>query len=359
MMYGKGDIYGASSLSRYRLKTIKFSFRSASTNSNETDHYNVLGVNQRASQKEIKSRYRALSKKYHPDLNSSLSEQDKTDHNEKFIKINHSYEILGDVEKRKNYDAKLASSGNDFQYASHVANKRKEFHKKYYGSSDSNKYKPSGLNSTRNRVHFDGRQYADYRSIFNGEHRDHSVNDVPHFDYAKHLRKNILLDKRYSQSHGYKGSDIKTHEVYVNSFPRHAFHKDIHKYNLDNNENTYSTRTEAAVYGSMKNSNSNDGTFQSYATNGSKTHIGNSTSTNVIAAAAAIFTVLGAGMWWDKRYATGDEKLTSTRANSTRHGNEQQRIDTSAGSEGKDQKMKRYSYSEGSHKLPFSDMIRK
>lgn len=61
--------------------------------------YHVLGVSKEASESEIKSAYRKLARKYHPDLNKD----DKTAA-EKFKEISCAYDVLGDKEKRKKYD---------------------------------------------------------------------------------------------------------------------------------------------------------------------------------------------------------------------------------------------------------------
>ncbi len=61
--------------------------------------YDVLGVSKGASAMEIKSQYRKLARKYHPDLNK----EDKTAA-EKFKEISAAYDILGDKDKRQKYD---------------------------------------------------------------------------------------------------------------------------------------------------------------------------------------------------------------------------------------------------------------
>lgn len=68
------------------------------------DYYKTLGVGKGASADEIKSAYRKLAKKYHPDMFSTASESEKKAAEEKFKEVNHAYEVLGDEEKRKVYD---------------------------------------------------------------------------------------------------------------------------------------------------------------------------------------------------------------------------------------------------------------
>lgn len=68
------------------------------------DLYETLGVNKNASEEEIKSAYRKMALKYHPDRYASASEQEKKAAEEKFKEINHAYEVLSDKNKRANYD---------------------------------------------------------------------------------------------------------------------------------------------------------------------------------------------------------------------------------------------------------------
>ncbi len=74
------------------------------------DYYEILGVKRDETQANIKSAYRKLARKYHPDVNKEKGAA------EKFKDINEAYEVLGDPQKRARYD-QLGSSwqqGADF-----------------------------------------------------------------------------------------------------------------------------------------------------------------------------------------------------------------------------------------------------
>jgi len=63
------------------------------------DYYKILGVTKTTTEKEIKTAYRKLARKYHPDVNP-----DNKDAEMKFKEINEANEVLSDPENRKKYD---------------------------------------------------------------------------------------------------------------------------------------------------------------------------------------------------------------------------------------------------------------
>lgn len=75
------------------------------------DYYELLGVGRGATEKEIKSAYRKLARKWHPDLHPAA---EKEEAEEKFKKINEAYEVLKDPDKRARYD-QLGSQWKDGQ----------------------------------------------------------------------------------------------------------------------------------------------------------------------------------------------------------------------------------------------------
>src|SRR5256885_2942646 len=75
------------------------------------DYYRILGVERNAGDKAIKSAYRKLAHKYHPDVAKTK------DAGERFKELNEAYEVLSDPEKRRRYD----SLGPDWQRAAQTA----------------------------------------------------------------------------------------------------------------------------------------------------------------------------------------------------------------------------------------------
>jgi curved DNA-binding protein len=75
------------------------------------DYYQTLGVAKNASEKEIKQAYRKLARKHHPDVNPGDKSAEA-----KFKEINEAYEVLGDADKRKKYEA-LGANWRQYEQA--------------------------------------------------------------------------------------------------------------------------------------------------------------------------------------------------------------------------------------------------
>ncbi len=65
---------------------------------NKKDYYEILGISKTASSDEIKSAYRKLAKKYHPDISKEANAE------EKFKEVQEAYSVLSDENKRRQYD---------------------------------------------------------------------------------------------------------------------------------------------------------------------------------------------------------------------------------------------------------------
>jgi molecular chaperone DnaJ len=76
------------------------------------DYYSTLWVNKSATDAEIKKAYKKQAMQYHPDRNKGDKKAEA-----KFKEINEAYQILGDKEKKKNYDQFGSAEGNPFGWA--------------------------------------------------------------------------------------------------------------------------------------------------------------------------------------------------------------------------------------------------
>ena len=86
---------------------------------NFKDYYAILGVPKNAAEKDIKSAYRKLARKWHPDANPKNPKEAE----EKFKEISEAYEVLGDPEKRKKYDV----LGPNWQQAAQQAEQQRRY----------------------------------------------------------------------------------------------------------------------------------------------------------------------------------------------------------------------------------------
>jgi DnaJ-class molecular chaperone len=86
---------------------------------NFKDYYAILGVPKNAAEKDVKSAYRKLARKWHPDANPKNPKEAE----EKFKEISEAYEVLGDPEKRKKYDV----LGPNWQQAAQQAEQQRRY----------------------------------------------------------------------------------------------------------------------------------------------------------------------------------------------------------------------------------------
>ncbi len=76
----------------------------------DSDYYKTLGVSREASDDEIRKAYKKLARKYHPDVKPGDETATK-----KFKQIQEAYAVLGDAEKREQYDRYGAAFQNGSQ----------------------------------------------------------------------------------------------------------------------------------------------------------------------------------------------------------------------------------------------------
>src|SRR5690349_24247099 len=108
------------------------------------DYYKTLGVDRSADDKAIKTAYRKLARKYHPDVNKGAAER--------FKEISEAYTVLSDPEKRKRYD----TLGPDWE-----------------------RYAQAGAGATaRGRSPFEGRPFGDRDVRFSGGRSEEHTSEL-------------------------------------------------------------------------------------------------------------------------------------------------------------------------------------
>ena len=115
------------------------------------DYYEVLGVNKTATDKEIRSAYRRLARKHHPDVNPG----DKSSET-KFKEINAAHDVLADPEKRRKYDL----YGENWEHADEIERMQRERSRSGGGAGSTFRY-------TTNGAEFGGQDF-DIGDIFGG-----------------------------------------------------------------------------------------------------------------------------------------------------------------------------------------------
>ncbi|HEX5368201.1 MAG TPA: DnaJ C-terminal domain-containing protein [Dehalococcoidia bacterium] len=116
------------------------------------DYYEVLGVNKTATDKEIRSAYRRLARKHHPDVNPG----DKSSET-KFKEINAAHDVLSDPEKRRKYDL----YGENWEHADEIERMQRQRSRTGGGGGGST------FRYTTNGTDFSGQDF-DIGDIFGG-----------------------------------------------------------------------------------------------------------------------------------------------------------------------------------------------
>ncbi|WKV11914.1 DnaJ C-terminal domain-containing protein [Marivirga harenae] len=136
------------------------------------DYYKTLGLTKSATEKEIKSAYRKLARKYHPDLNPDSKEAEK-----KFKEVNEANEVLSNAENRKKYD----KYGKDWKHG-----EEQERAQRQYSNRSQQQSRSQGFN---------GGDYSDFfESMFGGDSSSSGFGSTPKFkghDFNSELHLNL------------------------------------------------------------------------------------------------------------------------------------------------------------------------
>ncbi|CAH6718250.1 hypothetical protein CLIB1444_01S02498 [[Candida] jaroonii] len=159
--------------------------------------YEILELPRSCTIDDVKKQFKVLSKKYHPDLNNHLPEDEKQDNADKFIRIVNAYEILKDKKKRQEYDMTLNPGLGSSPYSRGPETFNYSYNnsqKEYYGEA---RYQNSSrLNRTRHKVR-NFNEFGDNDTTFSGRHVNYGDrNNVPHFNYEEHLSKHLKFEQR-------------------------------------------------------------------------------------------------------------------------------------------------------------------
>jgi len=142
------------------------------------DYYKLLGIEKNATPKDIKSAYRKLARKHHPDLNPNDKNAKKN-----FQQINEANEVLSDAVKRKKYD----QYGKDWQHS-------EQFEKQ---NQNQNQYqqRPSGSRGSGFSEAQSGGDFSDFfESMFGGSGRSSRSRQVKYRgeDFNAELQLDLL-----------------------------------------------------------------------------------------------------------------------------------------------------------------------
>ena len=170
----------------------------------EKNYYEILEVDKNASPEIIEKSYKTLVKKYHPDLQENNL---KNIYEEKIKKINEAYDILSDLEKRKNYDLNLKNTEISPEEFNNLINENNNLKKEI-------NYLKNNINSIQNNYHMNTNSND---NIYNQEH----MNENSHDNYynQEHMNKNSH-DNYYNHEHMNKNSYVNNTNYSNNNYKK-------------------------------------------------------------------------------------------------------------------------------------------
>ncbi len=144
------------------------------------DYYKILEINENSTEQEIKSAYRKLARKWHPDIAGNTEDAVK-----KFKEINEAYEVLSDKNKKAEYDTV----------------------NRYYNYSSKRTEKQNTENTTR----------PDFKNTHNEAKNEKERNNHFNFNWEDFLSKYKEYTKKYNDINNKTKSESKSEAKYGNS----------------------------------------------------------------------------------------------------------------------------------------------
>lgn len=152
------------------------------------NYYEILEVSEKASKEVIEKAYKALAKKYHPDLNVN----NKFEAEEKMKQINEAFNVLIDDNKRANYDS--------------ILNKRREIERRKEDISKNNGYSNSSsvsndANSFNSQNSFEDHNKIAYSSGYSTDKNDNFYVNTYNMDEKTKKKLQQKLQERYLEAY--------------------------------------------------------------------------------------------------------------------------------------------------------------
>eukprot|EP01083_Nonionella_stella_P023347 64589_1 len=233
-------------------------------------HYATLGIVRNSSEKDIRTAYLQMAKKYHPDVNAG------TNTTQRFTSINEAYSILSDKDKKYKYDSEIGNSSQsgknwwDFKFygknttqsdhdtrtttdSAHDYYDDFEFAKDFYG--DFSRFTSKNTNNThhkkkRKKDWFDAHAHGQQQQNTNNPYADYYHY---YYEQTKHKHgQNNNNNKQYANIWSEFEFDFDVEEEFESEFKNEAFWKFIrknnkkqrtkHQENNDNQENVNSNK---------------------------------------------------------------------------------------------------------------------